>query len=88
MSLASQIMEEGIQKGKKEGKKEGIKEGIQKGKREGVLEAIKLGLEIKFGIKGLSLLPKIEKEEDMIKLEVIKEAVKIAHEIKEIEEVI
>ena len=45
----------------------------QEGRKEGILEAIKMGLEIKFGIMGLSLLPRIEREEDIAKLDMIKD---------------
>ena len=84
MSLASQLIEEG----RLEGRQEGRLEGRQEGRLEGILEAIKLGLELKFGLKGLSLYPKVEKEKDFRKLEIIKEAIRITTNINELEEMV
>jgi hypothetical protein len=42
-------------------------------------------MELKFGIEGLKLLPRIEKEKDITRLDAIKEAIKIATTVKEIE---
>ena len=67
---------------------EGIEKGIEKGRLEGLIEAIKLGMELKFGLEGLKLLPRIEKEKDITRLDVIKEAIKIAATVKEIEELL
>jgi hypothetical protein len=79
-----EIFQEGIEKGRLEG----IEKGIEKGRLEGLTEAIKLGMELKFGIEGLKLLPRIEKEKDITRLDAIKEAIKIATTIKEIEELL
>jgi len=65
-----------------------FQEGIEKGRLEGLIEAIKLGLELKFGIEGLRLLPRIEKEKDITRLDAIKEAIKIATTVKEIEKLL
>ena len=67
---------------------EGIEKGIEKGRLEGLIEAIKLGMELKFGLEGLKLLPRIEKEKDITRLDTIKEAIRIATTVKEIEELL
>jgi predicted transposase YdaD len=79
------IKEEGIIEGIKKGKKEGIKEGIKEGKKEGLQEAISLGLEIKFGVESLELMDKVIKINSLTKLEMIKEAIKKAKNVDEIE---
>jgi hypothetical protein len=76
---------EGIEKGIERGRLEGIEKGIEKGRLEGLIEAIKLGMELKFGLEGLKLLPRIEKEKDITRLDAIKEAIRIATTVKEIE---
>ena len=67
---------------------QGIQQGIQQGKREGILEAIELGLTIKFGTKGLRLLPAIQGLKDARQLETVKEAIKASDELTEIEELL
>ncbi|MEW6381171.1 MAG: DUF2887 domain-containing protein [bacterium] len=77
-----------FQEGREKGRLEGIEEGIEKGRLEGLIEAIKLGMELKFGLEGLTLLPRIEKEKDITRLDIIKEAIKIATSVKEIEKLL
>ena len=79
-----EIFQEGMEKGIEKGKLE----GIEKGRLEGLIEAIKLGMELKFGLEGLKLLPRIEKEKDITRLDAIKEAIKIVTTVKEIEELL
>ncbi len=79
-----EIFQEGMEKGIEKG----LEKGIEKGKLEGLIEAIKMGMELKFGIEGLKLLPRIEKEKNITRLDAIKEAIKIAITIKEIEELL
>ncbi len=74
-------MEAGILQGIMKGKEEGIKEGIKKGLR----DAIELGLSLKFGANALKLMAKIKKTDDVDLLEAIKEAIKTANDISEIE---
>ena len=70
------------------GIKKGIRQGIQQGRRDGLIEAIEMGLSIKFGATGLKLLPEIRILEDLNRLEMIKEAIKVAHDVSEIEELL
>jgi len=78
------IKEEGL----KEGLKEGLEKGLKEGLKEGLYQTIAMGLEIKFGTKGLILMEKIRKIESTDKLEVIKEAIKITDNLAEIEALI
>ena len=63
-------------------------EGRKEGRKEGLYDALSLVLEVKFGIDGIALTEKIRKIESMEKLEMIKEAVKIAKNVKEIEKLL
>ena len=80
--------EEGILQGMQEGMQEGIQKGIQLGIVEGLLEGIELGIGVKFGARGMKLMPAIRKIQDPERLRAIKEAVKIAESTAEIEELI
>lgn len=57
----------------------------EEGKKEGLQEAISLGLEIKFGVESLELMDKVIKINSLTKLEMIKEAIKKAKSVDEIE---
>lgn len=87
-TIADSLVEQGMQQGMQQGIQQGMQQGIQQGKREGVLEAIELGLTIKFGTKGLRLLPAIQGLKDARQLETVKEAIKAADELTEIEELL
>lgn len=63
-------------------------EGRKEGRKEGLYDALLLVLEVKFGVDGIALTEKIRKIESMEKLEMIKEAVKIAQNVKEIEKLL
>ncbi len=80
--------EQGIQKGIQQGIQKGIQQGIQKGIREGLLEAVELGLKLKFGTKGLKIYPRIRKLKEVDQLRSIKEAIEVAKDLSEIEELI
>ena len=74
--------------GIKKGIQQGIRQGIQQGRRDGLIEAIEMGLSIKFGAIGLKLLPEIRTMADLNRLEMIKEAIKAAHDVSELEELL
>jgi len=61
-----------------------VQQGMQQGIRQGLLEAIQLGLELKFGAKGLSLYADICKIDDSARLRSIEKAIIIAKEVEEI----
>lgn len=54
------------------------------GMRHGLLTAIKLGLELKFGTKGLDIYPGIKKIQDVEVLETISEVIRTAQSMDEI----
>ena len=74
-SIAYQLIKE---EGLKEGLARGREEGREEGYREGVLAAIALGLELKFGVEGLKLMPEIKEIEDLDILEIIEQAIRTA----------
>ncbi|MCI5158258.1 MAG: hypothetical protein D3906_07405 [Candidatus Electrothrix sp. AUS1_2] len=74
-------MAEGWQQGMAEGRQQGILEGIL----EGTLEAIEMGLSVKFGVKGLRLLPEIRRIRDIERLNMIKKIIMITDDLTEIE---
>jgi hypothetical protein len=58
------------------GIEKGRKEGLQEGLRNGLLKAIELGLGLKFGDKGLKILPRIRKVTEVETLRAIVDALK------------
>jgi len=91
--IIQEWMEESMEKGRKEGMEqglqrgiqEGIQQGMQQGMREGLLSAISLGLELRFGIKGLKLYERIGQTSSVEKLTAIKDAIRAAKDLEEIE---
>ena len=81
-------LEKGLEQGLEKGLEQGLEQGLEKGRKEGLYEAILLVLEVKFGVDGIALTEKIRKIDSMQKLEMIKEAVKIAKDVKEIEKLL
>lgn len=77
-----------LERGKMEGKMEGIVEGEIKGKLEGLLEGIEGMLDIKFGKSGIMLMNIIRGINDIKKLEEIKERIRKADKLEEIEELL
>jgi hypothetical protein len=86
------IKEEGLREGLREGLEKGLEEGLERGRKEGLKEglyiAISLILEVKFGIDGIVLMEKVRKIDSTERLETIKEAIKIANKIEEIEKLV
>ena len=73
---------------KEEGRQEGLQQGVQQGIQQGLLEGIEALLEIKFGERGLNLVPDIGKILDTDRLRRIKEAIKVSRELQDVENVI
>ena len=73
-----------FQEEREDGRREGFQQGRQEALREGLLKAIQFGLELKFGMAGLALLPDIQKIQDLDLLNTIQEALKIANSPQEI----
>ena len=65
---------QGFQKGMQQGMQQGLQQGTQRGIRQGLLEAIELGLNLRFGVAGLGMLPQVRKIEDVDRLRAIKQA--------------
>ena len=84
MGLVSVLKEEGRQ----EGIQQGIQQGVQQGIQQGLLEGIEALIEIKFGERGLKLVPDIRKILDTERLRLIKEAIKVSREVQDVEKVI
>ncbi|MCI5196408.1 MAG: cytosolic protein [Candidatus Electrothrix sp. AW5] len=76
---------EGRQKGMLEGRQKGMIEGRQQGMLEGTLEAIEMGLSVKFGVKGLRLLPEIRRIRDIERLNMIKQIIRVTDDLAEVE---
>ena len=73
-----------FQEARDEAKREGIQQGRREALQEGLLEAIQLGLEIKFGVAGLALMPAIQQIQDPDLMRKIKEALRTAASPEEI----
>ena len=63
----------------------GIQQGVQQGIQQGLLEGIETLLEVKFGERGMKLVPEIGKIADTDRLRRIKEAIKVSQEVQEVE---
>ncbi|MEA3341982.1 MAG: Rpn family recombination-promoting nuclease/putative transposase [Chloroflexota bacterium] len=68
------ILERWAERGFQRGVQQGLEQGAQRGIREGLLEAIELGLNLRFGVTGLRMLPQVYKIEDGDRLRAIKQA--------------
>ncbi len=86
--------EEGLMEGLMRGREEGLEKGLMRGReegreegyREGVLEAIALGLELKFGVEGLKLMPEIEAITDLGILRILEKAIRTVQTLEELRE--
>ncbi|MFH0725039.1 MAG: Yae1 family protein [Pseudomonadota bacterium] len=82
MPYVTSVEKIGYQRGVLSGKREGKREG----RREGLREGIELALQIKFGNHhALRLIPRLQAIVDCTRLDMIKEALKTAKDVKEIE---
>jgi hypothetical protein len=68
--------EQWIQQGREQGRQEGLQQGL--------IDGISLGLELKFGVKGLRLLPEILKIQDVDVLRAIHEGLKTAKNLNQL----
>jgi len=69
-TIAEKWIEQGLQ--------QGMQQGIQQGVREGLLAGIEVSLELKFGERGLQLLPEIYKIEDVDVLRAVQQTIRSA----------
>ncbi len=77
-------MQQGMQQGLQQGMQQGLQQGTQRGIRQGLLEAIELGLNLRFGVVGLGILPQVRKIEDVDRLRAIKQALLSAENVDEL----
>jgi len=61
-----------------QGIERGIEQGIEQGSRIELLAAIELGLELRFGVSGLRLLPEVQKIRDIEMLRILRGALRTA----------
>lgn len=61
-----------------------FKKGLQQGRREGLLHGIELGLQLRFGVEGLRLLPEICKIKDVYVLHAILAGLRVVDEPAEL----
>jgi hypothetical protein len=76
----------GIQKGIQQGIEQGIEQSLSQ-MRQILLESLELGLELKFGHEGLSLLPEISQIEDVEQLRVIQARLKTVSTVEELRQI-
>ncbi len=74
----------GMQEGLQKGVQEGLQQGLQKGLREGLWKAIELGLEMKFGVEGIRLMPLVKQVQDLATLQTLYERLRDAQSVDEI----
>ncbi|MEH2203718.1 MAG: hypothetical protein V7K53_06490 [Nostoc sp.] len=61
--------------------------GIEQGKREGLLEGIEMGLELKFGSEGLTILPEIVQIQNVEILSAILTSIKTVNNLEELRQI-
>jgi len=69
-------------------KDEGVQQGIQQGIQQGLIEGIAALLEIKFGDRGLNMLPEVEKIADPERLRQIKDIIRKTQGIQNLEKIL
>ena len=60
---------------------------MQQGVQQGLLSGIALGLELKFGVESLQIMPEIRQIQNVEKLEAIQQGIKIANTWEELREI-
>ncbi|HPA48212.1 MAG TPA: hypothetical protein PLG59_13105 [bacterium] len=68
-----------------EGREEWMEKGMEKGRLMEIREGIRLGLELKFGDAGLALVPCLDRIDSIERLEGIKETLRKAKTLNEVE---
>ncbi len=92
MTAADRLRKEGYDQAmilaerlRKEGYDQGIQQGIQQGIRQGICEGIELALSLRFGEKGLEMMPRIRKIQDISRLKALKENIRTAADAESFE---
>ena len=68
-----------FEEGWAQGIQQGIQQGLQQGQMSSLLNSIELGLELKFGVDGLRILPEIRKIKDADVLRAVQEGLKVVN---------
>jgi hypothetical protein len=84
MPYISSVERIGYRRGWDDGKNVGHSQGILTGR----LEAIELGLVLRFGDSGVSLMPSIRNIDDPDRLQMIKDAIRVAGSLEDIRQLI
>lgn len=67
--------------------KRGLEQGIEQGSRQELYAGIELGLELKFGVEGLELMPEIREITDINILKSIRSGIKLAKSLDEMRQI-
>jgi len=86
--LRKEGYDQGVHQGIQQGIQQGVQQGIQQGICEGLVEGIELGLSLKFGEKGLKMMPRIRKIQDISRLKYLKEKIRTAVSSEEFKKII
>jgi len=76
-----------VQKAREEGFREGMQQGMQQAIQQKTMEGIQLGLELKFGVQGLELMPEIRQIQNIDVLQNIFEGLKVAKNLEELKSI-
>jgi flagellar biosynthesis/type III secretory pathway protein FliH len=82
-----QGIEQGLERGRKQGLEHGLEQGLERGMRQELWEGIELALELKFGEKGLQLMPEIREINEVNTLKTIRSGIKQAKTIADIRKI-
>jgi predicted transposase YdaD len=72
------------QEGTELGIEQGRQQGIEQGRQQEILEGIELGLELKFGAAGRSLMPEIRQIQDLETLKQIRSSLRTVESIEQL----
>lgn len=77
-TIAQGWLEQGIEQGIQQGVQKGAQQGLETGRRQELLAGIELGLELRYGITGLTLMPEIRGIADLELLSAIRDGIRTA----------
>ncbi len=77
MPYVTSVERIGFKRGLEEGLERGLVLGMRDGLREGLLDGLDLGLELRFGSRGVELLPHLRRIQDLDTLRQVKELLRV-----------
>jgi predicted transposase YdaD len=80
----NEILQEGTELGIEQGIEQGRQQGIEQGRQQEILEGIELGLELKFGAAGRSLMPEIRQIQDLETLKQIRSSLRTVESLEQL----